>query len=225
MSNARDEIFAGVRRALGVDGRERPRRSLVEDRLARAPAGPIPARAQGAVAERLEIFLSEAGRAHATFTRIASSDEAPAEAARFLRDNNLPAVLRMGSDERLAAMPWAATALNISTGASQGDDLNAVSHAFAAVAETGTLILLSGAENPTTLNFLPDNHIVVVRASDVADSFETAWSSLRQRTGKAVMPRTLNMITGPSRSGDIEQILLLGAHGPRRLHIVLVEND
>lgn len=225
MSSARDEVFAGVRRSLGVNGRERPRRSLVEDRLARAPAGPIPARAQKPLAERLEIFREGAERAHATFARVASSADAPAEAARFLRDNNLPATLRMGADARLVAMPWGATSLQIAVGASRGDDLNAMSHAFAAVAETGTLVLLSGPENPTTLNFLPDNHLVVIRASDVADSFESVWSSLRHGYGKAVMPRALNMVTGPSSSADIEQTMLLGAHGPRRLHVILIERD
>ena len=97
-----------------------------------------------------------------------------------------------------------------------------VSPAFAGVAETGTLVMASGPENPTTLNFLPDNHIVVLQAQDIAGDFESVWARLREARGKGAMPRTLNMITGPSRSADIEQTLLLGAHGPRNLHIVLV---
>jgi L-lactate dehydrogenase complex protein LldG len=97
-----------------------------------------------------------------------------------------------------------------------------VSHAFAAVAETGTLVLTSGADNPTTLNFLPDVHIVVVAARDVAPDFESALTRLRGRFGAGVMPRAVNMITGPSRSADIEQTLILGAHGPRKLHVVVV---
>ena len=47
--------------------------------------------------------------------------------------------------------------------------------------------------------------------------------NLRARYGKDKMPRTLNLITGPSRSADIEQTLILGAHGPRKLHIIVVE--
>ena len=97
-----------------------------------------------------------------------------------------------------------------------------MSHAFAAVAETGTLVLISGADNPTTLNFLPDVHIVVVDASDIAPDFETVMARLRERFGAGVMPRTVNMITGPSRSADIEQTLILGAHGPRKLHVIVV---
>jgi L-lactate dehydrogenase complex protein LldG len=90
-------------------------------------------------------------------------------------------------------------------GPSDGHDLAAVSHAFTAVAETGTLVLTSGPDNPTTLNFLPDVHIVVVDAGDVAADFETVVERLRARYGTGIMPRTVNMITGPSRSADIEQ--------------------
>jgi L-lactate dehydrogenase complex protein LldG len=130
----------------------------------------------------------------------------------------------MGSDARLAAMPWRETALDLSSGRSRGLDLSGISHAEAGIAETGTLALVSGPENPTTLNFLPDNHIVVLRAADIAGDLEAIWTKLRKRYGKGAMPRTVNFITGPSRSGDIEQTILLGAHGPRALHIVIVED-
>ena len=119
-------------------------------------------------------------------------------------------------------MPWAATALEIARGPSEGDDLNAVSAAFAAVAETGTLALVSGPDNPTTLNFLPDNHFVVVFAADVVADVESVFARLKAAYGAGALPRTVNFITGPSRSADIEQTLLLGAHGPRRLHVVVV---
>ena len=81
---------------------------------------------------------------------------------------------------------------------------------------------MSGAHNPTTLNFLPDNHIVILRASDIEADYEAVWARLRERYGAGIMPRTVNLVTGPSRSADIEQKLLLGAHGPRRLHVVIV---
>ena len=92
------------------------------------------------------------------------------------------------------------------------------------VAETGSLVMVSGPDNPSTLNFLPDNHIVVVRAKDLASDYEGVWAKVRFAFGKSAMPRTVNWITGPSRSGDIEQTMLLGAHGPRRLHVVVVRD-
>ena len=127
----------------------------------------------------------------------------------------------MGADARLAAMPWSDTALDIKHGSSDGLDLNALAFAFAGIAETGTLAMVSGPDNPTTLNFLPDNEIVVVSREEVEADYESVIARLRRVYGKGEAPRTLNFITGPSRSADIEQTLLLGAHGPRRLHIVI----
>ncbi len=221
--SVRDAILANIRRSLNVTGAEAPRRMAVADRLAAAPAGVIPQRGQGDAARRAATFKAEAERAQASVAEVESATDVPGEIARFLREGNLPALLRMGDDARLAAMPWSATALEIARGPSDGHDLNAVSAAFAAVAESGTLALVSGADNPTTLNFLPDNHLVVVAASDIVADYESVWRKLRARYGKGAMPRTLNLITGPSRSADIEQTLLLGAHGPRRLHIVIVK--
>lgn len=222
--SARGEILANIRRSLGVTGAETPRRMAVDDRLAQARAGIVPGRGQGDQARRVATFKAEVELAQASVAEVASAADAPGEIARFLRDSNLPATLRMGDDPRLAAMPWSATSLEIARGASDGHDLNAVSGAFAAIAESGTLALASGPDNPTTLNFLPDNHFVVVGASDIVGDYESVWRRMRERYGKGAMPRTLNLITGPSRSADIEQTLLLGAHGPRRLHIVIVRD-
>jgi L-lactate dehydrogenase complex protein LldG len=85
-------------------------------------------------------------------------------------------------------------------------------------------MLVSGEATPTTLNFLPDTHIVILRARQVVASYEDGWDLLRQRPGEGpkALPRTVNFITGPSRTGDIEQRIELGAHGPRRLHVILV---
>jgi L-lactate dehydrogenase complex protein LldG len=149
-----------------------------------------------------------------------SAAAVPAEVARYLRDSNLPLEARMGADPRLAALDWRGAAMTMADGASTGADLTAVSHAFAGVAETGSLVLLSGPDNPVTLNFLPDNHVVVLSAADLVGDLETVLARLRREHGGA-LPRTLNIVTGPSRSADIEQTLLLGAHGPRRLHILV----
>ncbi|MBV8961916.1 MAG: lactate utilization protein [Hyphomicrobiales bacterium] len=223
MSLARDEILATIRRSLGVNGAEAPRRAAVADRLARSPVGVIPKRSQVNGAQRMTLFKRQAEEALATVTLVPDAASVPGEAARYLRDSNLPATLRIGDDPRLAAMPWDTTAIDVSKGPSGGGDLNALSHAFGAIAETGTLAMVSGAANPTTLNFLPDNHLVVVAAGDLTGSFEDLLEKLRGHYGKEKMPRTLNLITGPSRSADIEQTLILGAHGPRKLHVIVVE--
>jgi L-lactate dehydrogenase complex protein LldG len=222
MTTARDDILSNIRRSLAVRGDERTRRQIVAERLERAPKGLVPDRGQVAGDELIAVFRTEAEAALATVQEVGSVAEVPQAVAEFLRNHNLPATLRMGEDLRLKAMPWGETALEVSHGKSEGDDLNGVSYAFAGVAESGTAVMVSGPENPSTLNFLPDNHIVVLSAKDIAGDYEAVWRKVRAAYGKGQMPRTVNFITGPSRSGDIEQTLLLGAHGPRRLHIVLV---
>jgi L-lactate dehydrogenase complex protein LldG len=219
---ARDEVLASIRRSLNVTGREAPRRATVTERLANAPRGVITARGALEGAERLKLFCEQAEAAAATISSIADHAALPHEVARVLRESNLPASLRIGADPRLAGLDWSATPITITRGASDGRDLNGLSHAFAGIAEIGTLALVSGSHNPTTLNFLPDNHIVVLAAADLERDLESVWARLRAAYRKGEMPRVVNLITGPSRSADIEQTLLLGAHGPRRLHIVIV---
>ncbi|MGB8277584.1 MAG: lactate utilization protein [Methylovirgula sp.] len=219
--SARAEIFANIRRALGVTSAEAPRRRSVEDRLEHAPKGVIPARGQGDAAERIALFHDEAERVSASVAEVESRAEVPAAIAAYLRACNLPAKIRFGSDPRLLAMPWATTGLEVANGRATPSDLVCVSHAFGAVAETGSLVLISGQDNPTTLNFLPDTHIVIVQAQDIVGDYERIWQKLRAAYGKGLMPRTVNFITGPSRSADIGHKLLLGAHGPRTLHIII----
>jgi L-lactate dehydrogenase complex protein LldG len=220
---ARELIFATVRRSLGVTGAEAPRRAAVASRLAGPPRGVVPARGELPPRARIDMFVRMVEAASGTIERVGAAADVPAAVADFLRGQNLPLRLRHGDDPRLAALPWgSAPALEVSRGPSDGHDLAAVSHAFAAVAETGTVVLTSGPDNPTTLNFLPDVHVVVVEAGAVAADFETVMEELRDRYGVGTLPRTVNMITGPSRSADIEQTLVLGAHGPRKLHIIVV---
>jgi L-lactate dehydrogenase complex protein LldG len=221
--SARDTILASVRRSLGVTGAEASRRKVVTDRLRDHPPGVIPARGQLAPKARIELFIAMVEAASASAEEIPEAADVPSAVAGFLRAHNLPMAIRRGEDARLDTMPWERErTLAVATGPSAGDDLVAMSHAFGAAAESGTLMLVSGRENPTTLNFLPDTHLVVVDAKDVVGDYETLWQRLRDAFGPSAMPRTVNLITGPSRSADIEQTLILGAHGPRRLHVMVV---
>jgi L-lactate dehydrogenase complex protein LldG len=222
--SAREQILGSIRRSLGVTGREAPRRKEVADRIAGRPRGVVPARGQGAPHEQVDLFVRMVEAAAGTIVRVADAADVPAEVADFLRRNNLPMAVRRGADARLAALPWErAGTLEVSTAPWDASALSSVSHAFGAVAETGTLVLLSGADNPTKLNFLPDNHIVVADANDIVGDYESIWPRLREKFGDGAMPRVVNLITGPSRSADIEQTLIMGAHGPRRLHVILLD--
>ena len=221
--SGRDAILGKVRKALHTEASEAERRKAVSERLRKTPQGLIPARGQLPQNERVALFAQIATKLAATVQRVRSSNDVPKAVTDYLRDRNLPAAVRMGADPRLAAMPWSKQRqLELRLGASDGDDEAGVSHATAAIAETGTLVMTSGAANPTTVNFLPEHHIVVVDAADVEGDLETVLARIRDSYGKGKMPRTVNLISGPSRSGDVEQKIILGAHGPRALHIVIV---
>jgi L-lactate dehydrogenase complex protein LldG len=135
----------------------------------------------------------------------------------------------MSPDPALDRIPWGERPLlEIGRGRADPADLASVTPCFAGIAETGTLMLVSGGERPATLNFLPDNHIVVLQTKDVIGTYEEGFARLRQAANGAdggFMPRTVNFVTGPSRTADIELTLIMGAHGPRRLHVVLVDDE
>ncbi len=220
--DAKSNVLARLRNALQVTGDESARKATVAARLKSAPNGVIPARAQLPAKAQVELFMAMADKYSATIARVKSAKDVPTAVSDYLRSKNLPPRAAIGTDPRLAAMPWSSQKnLELKTGPSDGSDETGISHAFGAIAETGTLVMTSGADNPTTLNFLPENHIVVLNAASIKGDLETIMADIRKAYGKGVMPRTVNFITGPSRSGDIEQKILLGAHGPRALHIIL----
>ncbi|HEY0523101.1 MAG TPA: lactate utilization protein [Stellaceae bacterium] len=224
-SSARDQILGGIRRSLRRGPLGEAEAGALAARLAAPPRNTIPARAAALDdAGKLDLFVKQAEGVQATVHRVASLDDVPEAVTAYLAANNLPSEVVMAPDPALDPIPWAdRPLLQISRGRpALASDAVSVTSCFAAVAETGTLMLASGAEHPSTLNFLPDTHVVVVRADQVVGSYEDAWTKLREQRPGA-MPRTVNFVTGPSRTGDIELRLQLGAHGPRRLHLVVVD--
>ncbi len=221
--NGRDAILGKIRSQIGVKGGDTSRRAKVANRLSGTPKGIIPKRGQLPHFEQVELFRNRATSVQASVTRVASYEDVPEEITAYLRLHNLPQIVRTGEDIRLDSAPWnKVPTLERTFGPAIGADTTGLSHATAGVAETGTLVMTSGTENPTSVNFLPENHIVVIAAADIEGDYEAALGRIRETYGQGRMPRTVNMITGPSRSGDIEQTILLGAHGPRNLHIIVV---
>ncbi len=222
MSGSREHVLGRIGAVLGGAPASR---AEAQKRLKTPRAGPLPSRALVNHKARVELFLEEARRVEATAVRVASLSEVAAAIAGYLSENGLPGELRIAPHPDLLNVPWAGQPhLTVRQGPAVGDDPVGIAIAFAGIAETGTLVLLSGVESPTTLNFLPDTHIVVLPTARVHATYEDVWAALRAR-GRGFMPRTVNWITGPSRTADIEQTILLGAHGPRRLHIVLIDDD
>lgn len=222
----RDAIFASIRKSLRVAGDDGKRRETAAARLEAHPRGVIPARGQKPDGERLQFFVQMVEAAKASVVVLDRKEDIPSAVAAYLRSKNLPQSIRHGDDERFSLIHWAKEGtLEVTKGASDGSQLASISYSFGAVAESGTLVMVSGAGNPTTLNFLPDHHLVVVDEKDIAGDYETVWDKIRERFGANGMPRAVNWITGPSRSGDIEQTHLLGAHGPRSLHVLVVRSS
>jgi L-lactate dehydrogenase complex protein LldG len=230
MSAEREEILGAIRRALKPRAGDDERRRTVEARIAAHRRNLVPARAAALDhAARIELFTEMATEVQTTVARVAALAEVPGAVADYLSQRNLPSRLVMTPDARLDAVPWKARPmLEIRRGRAEDADQVGITACFAGIAETGTLMLVSGPESPTRNNFLPDTHIVVLHAAQVVASYEDGLSALREArrdaAGGAALPRTVNYITGPSRTGDIEQRIELGAHGPRRLHIVLVDD-
>src|SRR3954454_18776051 len=225
--SARDDILGAIRSGLRRGPLPQETQAALTERVARHRRNLIPARAAALDdAARIDLFVTMAEEVQTTVSRVASEAEIPAEVARYLAAENLPAELVMAPDPALDRIPWhERPLLHIRRGRAEPGDAVSLTPCLAAIAETGTLMLVSGEDTPTTLNFLPDTHIVVLRAGQVVAGYEDAWDLVRARAGgdPQSWPRTVNLITGPSRTGDIEQRIQLGAHGPRRLHVVLVD--
>lgn len=182
----------------------------------------IPKRAMGTPAELVQRFTDEAESVSTTVHRIETLKSVPDAVSHYLAMKNLPASLRVAPDTRLSTIPWVSCPnITVSTGATEGDHDISLTGAFAGVAETGTLVLCSGPNSPTTLNFLPATHIVILHTDQIIGAYEDVFANLR---AEGALPRTVNFITGPSRTADIEQNLELGAHGPRRLHVIMVNS-
>jgi L-lactate dehydrogenase complex protein LldG len=223
--SSRDTVLSKIRASLGAKGSGAGRRAATDKRIAEKPRHLIPERVKGKTREQLlKLLRGFLEGQSATVLEIASGNDLPAALAGYLRKNNLPFRLRVGGDPYLTQVPWGQEPqLEVMLGQAQPNDEVGLSHATAAVAETGTLVLASGPDNPVTLNFLPETHVIVVEERDIVGPYEDAWLKVRARFGDRIMPRTVNMISGPSRTADIGGKLVLGAHGPRRMCVMIVK--
>jgi L-lactate dehydrogenase complex protein LldG len=220
--DARSQILNGIRHSLRRGPLTGDALQAAEGRLAAPPRGPEVARARLPQPEKVALFCQWAETNNATVARVAAV-EVTDEVTAYLARHNLPARAVMAPSPLLDGYDWASQKmLSLRRGRGEGSDQVSITGAFAGIAETGTLVMASGPDHPVSLNLLPDTHIVVLREADIVGGYEDVWARLRERYGKDRMPRTVNTITGPSRTGDIEQAMELGAHGPRRMHIVVV---
>jgi L-lactate dehydrogenase complex protein LldG len=212
--SARDDILGRIRQALGRGGPVAP--ALRDEALAYIAghrAGPQPPADWEPVAR----FLERAQAMACTVSRVESVGQAPAAAAAFLAEARLPARAVVWPD--VAAWDWAGAGIATEARRARGDDLVGITGAFCAIAETGTLVLLSGQGSPGSVSLVPENHVAVVSADRIVASLEDALALIRAERG--ALPRALNLVSGPSRTADIEQTVTMGAHGPYRVHVIV----
>ncbi|OGA88014.1 MAG: hypothetical protein A3G27_01125 [Betaproteobacteria bacterium RIFCSPLOWO2_12_FULL_66_14] len=216
--DARKSILARIRRAQGR-GSSRPSEAELEHLqtyLEARPRGPMPPVGGDLVA----LFRARAESLQSTTEAVELESAVPEALARYLDEHGLP---RSGCVwPALSHLDWRGAGLQFQARAADGDDAVGVTGAFAALAETGTVMLLTGPDTPATVSLLPETHIAIVPASRVVSHMEQAWDMARAACGE--LPRSVTFISGPSRTGDIEQQMVLGAHGPRNVHIVIVRS-
>jgi L-lactate dehydrogenase complex protein LldG len=214
MSSAREDILGALRRAMSRGPLDAPAGAALDARIATPARHLRPAFEEDLVARFIRKLESRSG----TVARVAGRAQIPTAVETFRSAHGLAPRAAVGAG--LKDLDWPAD-WTIHHDRAGIEETLSVTPAFAAIAETGTLMLLASPDSPTTHNFVPDNQVVVLEAEGILRHFEDAWAALRERTNG--IPRAVNLVSGPSRTADIEQTIQLGAHGPRRLHVVLVD--
>lgn len=213
--SARSEILGRVKAGLGKGDRE-ARRAAALMRLSQPSLGPQPLEC-GDLKTR---FITKAESLASTQESVRTLSDVPNAVARYVSALDLSEVAMVCSPD-LAELPWIGSGLQPAFRGAQGSDQVGVTGCFCALAETGTLLLLSSPDTPATVSLLPETHIAIVPVSRIVFGMEEAFALVRHERG--ALPRALNFVSGPSRTGDIEQTIVLGAHGPCRVHLILVD--
>jgi L-lactate dehydrogenase complex protein LldG len=212
---ARETILARIRARQGkAPGPAAAEREAVRAHIQAHPVSARPRMEWEPVARFRERALGLAS----TVDEVDAVAAVPEAVARYLKAHSLPLVAVCWAE--LAALDWSVAGIEIAVREARDTDLVGITGAFCAVAETGTLMTLSARDTPAAVSLLPETHIAVVRKSRIVRGMEEAWRLMREEAG--ALPRAVNFISGPSRTADIEQTVTLGAHGPYRVHIVLV---
>ena len=215
MNDSREVIIGRIRERLGRNAANAaPARATIDAALAAKSAGPRPQ----PDADPVAAFQARSGALASTVDLVADLADVPHAVAAYLAEHKLPARAVCVPD--LASLDWRGAGLDVEARGAVDHDLVGITGCFRAIAETGTLMLCTGAATPATVSLLPETHIAVVLASAIVTGMEEGWAAARAEFGQ--MPRAVNFVSGPSRTGDIEQTIVLGAHGPYRVHVVIV---
>lgn len=213
MSAARDAILDSIAAANRRRAEAEPPES-VRRRLSHPPAPPTP---RWDEPDRVR-FLQQLQAAAATYQHLDDRAAVASAIRAYVERQRLDQPVALAPHPLLQALPLPGAR----HGAVDPNDAVAVTVAYAGIAETGSLALISGADTPTGFNFLPEHLLCLLPAQHIVADLESLWRRLRAEPWWP--PRAVNLVTGPSRTADVEQTIQLGAHGPRKLHLLLLED-
>ena len=219
MSTARQQILGRIRSGLKRGPLNAQQQTHLSQELTSRTRTTQPARAKVTGQAALDDFKAMALEVATEIVDLSNLEQLPKVMSQLMQDSNLtlqPLVLANEPD--LVALNWAAAGIDTEIRVSTKGDSVSLTNSLCGVAETGTLVLRSSPHSPTTLNLFPDIHCAVLHKDSIVAGYEDAWDWVRD----GGIPRTVNFVTGPSRSADLEQTLRMGAHGPKRLVIFLV---
>lgn len=214
MTDSRQKILQQIQKSFHRNALTPAQEHELAKRFSLHPRGVLP-RLEGNI---LEIFIDKAKKSLAHVELIHTLAEIP---KLLLNRLSKPVALKIATSSELTLIPWNNYPEIIMTeGAAIATDKISMTTCLCGVAETGTLVLLSSPQSPTTLNFLTEIHIVLLAKQNIVAHYEDAWDIIREQN---LDSRTVNFITGPSRTGDIEQTMQIGVHGPKEIYILLYD--
>jgi L-lactate dehydrogenase complex protein LldG len=217
--SARENILNRIRLNSGRQGDTTSgEREGVRAVIAQRARGPVPTFAQGDSATVLARFISECERLKSTVDSVDKLQFVPQALAGYCEQNSLEKLV-VGWPS-LFDLDWSAAGITFQNRLANKDDLIGVTDCFCAIGETGTLLLLSAPDTPKLTALLPETHVCIVSRSRIVATMEDAFALLRAERG--ALPRATFFVSGPSRTADIEQTIVIGAHGPYRVHVLLV---
>jgi len=214
--SARDNILARIREKSGRSGlTSEAELDIVRLHIAQHVCGPLPSIA---MQDPVTHFISECARLKSTTAELADLTVLPAEVARYVAANTLAP--RCVGWHEFAGLDWAGAGIQFDDRPANGNDLIGLTGSFCGIGETGTLLLLGAPATPKATALLPETHICVVKKSRIVATMEDSFALMRNEIGEP--PRATFFVSGPSRTADIEQTLVIGAHGPYRVHVILI---
>lgn len=215
----RENVFARIREALTLHAHPHNGTGLPtsdEQRRVMPPAGQT-------TEEQFALFAKNAADLKATFKLLKDANEVAAE----LKALSATEVWRRAATHKSSLAQPQAEALGLATLLTDsGCDKHelercdvGISECDALIAQTGTVLVTSRSAGGRALSCLPPHHVVIARRDQLVADLPAAFALLKQKYG-GNYPSMISFITGPSRTGDIERILVLGAHGPKKLTIL-----